>query len=183
MQRSIGGGQTLHRNNVIVGVHDRKRETGVDAPTIHDHRARSALTAAAAFLGAGERQMLSQGIEQREPRFDDNSCGLMVDAKRDADRRGQRFRTPRGRMRRQRIAALPRRGNAAASRLPLGLLPTAKAAPAQLIDFGIHADRTAWPQSRCTQRTVVPWSESADVQARPGRAALSPESDPERRSA
>jgi len=127
--------------------------------------------------------MLSQGIEQREPRFDRQLVRLMVDAKRDADRRGQRFRTPGvecggtdcG-------AAAPReRGSVAA---PVRVAADCK--KPRRLNLSISVSMPTEQQGRnpdALSVRVVPWSESADVQARPGRAALSPESDPERRSA
>ena len=63
----LRGPETFDRGHVVVLMHDRKRETGVDAPTIDNHRAGAALTVVAAFLGAGQMQMLAQRVEQGGP--------------------------------------------------------------------------------------------------------------------
>jgi len=44
-------------------VHDGQRQAGIDTPTVDDHGARAALTLVAAFLGAGQVQVLTQRVQ------------------------------------------------------------------------------------------------------------------------
>ena len=58
---------------VIVGtlVHDRERQAGVDAPTVHEDGAGTACAVVAALLGSGKAGPLSEHVQQR---------GAVVDA-------------------------------------------------------------------------------------------------------
>ena len=57
--------QALDGGDAIARMHDRQRETGVDAPAVHQHRAGAALAVVATFLGARQLQVLAQCVEQR----------------------------------------------------------------------------------------------------------------------
>src|SRR4029077_4065446 len=65
-----GHAEALDGDDVVVLVHDRQRQTGIDASTVDKHRAGSALTVIAALLRAGKRQMFAQGIKHRGPRVE-----------------------------------------------------------------------------------------------------------------
>ena len=56
----VEGSDAFNRNDFISFVHDRKRETGIYAPAVDQHRAGAALTVIATFFGAGEAKMLTR---------------------------------------------------------------------------------------------------------------------------
>ncbi|VXC67062.1 hypothetical protein SPHINGO8AM_180051 [Sphingomonas sp. 8AM] len=69
MQRMevLGRAQPLDRHDLVVLVHHRQRQAGIDPPPVHQHRARAALAVVATFLGAGQPQMFAAQVEQRGP--------------------------------------------------------------------------------------------------------------------
>src|SRR3954471_12767157 len=60
-----GSAQPFNRRDAAALLHDRKRQARIDAPSVRDHSARTALSLVAAFLCAGELEVLAKGIEQR----------------------------------------------------------------------------------------------------------------------
>ena len=64
---------------------DRQRQARVDGATVAQHRASATLAVIAALPGPGQRQVLAQRIEQRDPRIDLQSPVLPVDAQDDID--------------------------------------------------------------------------------------------------
>ena len=56
--------QTLDRGDPGVLVHNRQGQAGIDAAAIHQNGAGAALALVAAFLGAGQPQIVPQGVEQ-----------------------------------------------------------------------------------------------------------------------
>ena len=66
----FGGAQAFNRRYPITLVHDSQRQTGVNSPAVDDHGAGPALAMIAAFLGAGQMQMIPQGIEERRSGVD-----------------------------------------------------------------------------------------------------------------
>src|SRR5215471_7780121 len=69
MKRSVLSEPFNSRHSGAV-LHDRQGQARVDAPSLDEHRARSALTVIAALLGTREANVLTQCIEQRRPRSD-----------------------------------------------------------------------------------------------------------------
>ncbi len=74
--------QTFDGCDGLALVHDRKRQARVDAATIDQHGASTALAVVAALLGASEPKVLTQGVEQRSARVEFQGMGLAVDAER-----------------------------------------------------------------------------------------------------
>ena len=66
-----------------------ERQAGFHALAVHQHRAGAALAEAAAFLRAGEMQVLAQGIEQRGARIERQPMLGSVDAQHDIERSGR----------------------------------------------------------------------------------------------
>ena len=64
MQRAVGR-EALDRGDLRAVVHDGERQARVDAPPVDQHGARAALAVIAAFLRAGQVEMLAQQVEQR----------------------------------------------------------------------------------------------------------------------
>ena len=62
-----------------------RRQAAVDQLAVEEHRARAALPLAAAFLGAGQVQLLAQHVEQPRHRVGLDADGLAVDGERDGD--------------------------------------------------------------------------------------------------
>src|SRR6266550_43651 len=60
-------------------LHPREAKTRIHAPAIHVHRAGAALTVIASLFRAGERDGLTNAIEQRRPRVDTKPVLLAVD--------------------------------------------------------------------------------------------------------
>ena len=67
MQRAIPG-KSFDGCDLRAVFHDGERQAGVDAPAIDQHGAGAALTVIAAFLGAGQREMVAQGVQECGPR-------------------------------------------------------------------------------------------------------------------
>ena len=65
----VGCTQALDGRDVGAFMHDRERQTRVDAPSLDDHRAGAALTVIAALFAACQMQMLAQRVEQRGSRI------------------------------------------------------------------------------------------------------------------
>ena len=57
--------QALDGHDVVAFVHDGEGEAAVDPPAVDQHGAGAALSMIAAFLGAGQVQVLAQRVEQR----------------------------------------------------------------------------------------------------------------------
>ncbi len=66
------------RQDVSAVVTDRKRQAGIDPPSVDDDRAGAALAAVAALLGSGQMQAFAKKIEQRDARI------VELDRSRDA---------------------------------------------------------------------------------------------------
>ncbi len=62
-------------------------EAGIDAPAVHEHRARAALAVVAALLGAREVQVLAQRVEQRHARVEHQLVHAPIHAQAHRDRR------------------------------------------------------------------------------------------------
>jgi hypothetical protein len=60
----VAFGKTFDGGDGVSVMHHRERQAGVDAAPLDQHRAGAALTVIAAFLGARQREMLTQRIEQ-----------------------------------------------------------------------------------------------------------------------
>ena len=69
MQRAVFG-KPFDGGDLGAVLHDGEREAGIDAPSVDQDRAGAALAVVAAFLGAGEVEMVAQRIEQGRPRRD-----------------------------------------------------------------------------------------------------------------
>jgi hypothetical protein len=76
-------GQTLDGDYLSAVVSDREGETGIHATPVEQDRAGSALPVIAALLRAGERELLTQKVEQRDPRVDRQGVIDTVDRQRD----------------------------------------------------------------------------------------------------
>jgi len=74
----IGLTNTFDRCDLVVPMHDGEGETGVDPATVNVDRACSALTVVAAFLGAGQRKVLAEAVEQSSTGVKLESMGLPV---------------------------------------------------------------------------------------------------------
>ena len=72
-------GQAFDRGDLIAFMHDRESETGIDASSVYQNRARATLAVIAAFFRTGEMQSLTQGVEQRHPRIDIERMFFSVD--------------------------------------------------------------------------------------------------------
>jgi hypothetical protein len=66
-------------------VHRGEAETGIHAPAIDVHSARTALAVIASLFGSGQMQMFAQTIEKSCARIDPQIMLLAVDKKRDRD--------------------------------------------------------------------------------------------------
>src|ERR1700722_14780785 len=104
----IGLTDTFDRCDLIVPMHDGEGETGVDAATVNVDRACSALTVITAFLGAGQRKILAEAVEQRGTGVKLESVGLPVGFESEGTRplrknffRRNGWRSDRGRGRRE----------------------------------------------------------------------------------
>ena len=67
MQRAFAC-QTFDGDDLGAVLHYRERKTGIDPPSIHQHRARATLAVVAALFGAGEVEVVPKRVEQRRPR-------------------------------------------------------------------------------------------------------------------
>jgi hypothetical protein len=70
---------TFDRCDLVVPMHDGEGETGVDSAAVNVDRACSALTVVAAFLGARQRKILAETVEQGCTGVKLESVGLPVD--------------------------------------------------------------------------------------------------------
>src|SRR5439155_25098537 len=73
-------------------LHDGEREAGIDAPAVHQHRAGAALTMIAPLLGAAQRKMVPQGVEQRGPGHEIERVTDAIDDKMDRNAFGNLMR-------------------------------------------------------------------------------------------
>jgi hypothetical protein len=81
----LGLTQSLDRGDPVAFVHDSERETRIDAHSVHNHRARPALAVVATLLGAGQTEMLTQGIEKRRAGIELKAARLSVHLERHTD--------------------------------------------------------------------------------------------------
>jgi hypothetical protein len=61
--KGAGQAKTFDRHDVVILVHHGERQTRVDAPSVDQHGAGTALPVVAALLGARQVEMLAQGIQ------------------------------------------------------------------------------------------------------------------------
>jgi hypothetical protein len=73
----------------ILLVHHREGEAGIDAPSIHVHRAGATLPVIASLFCAEEAKILAQRIEQRHARLDLELMDLPVDFQLDGNDRAR----------------------------------------------------------------------------------------------
>src|SRR5262252_8645602 len=71
--------QTFDGGDLVAVMHHRECQAAIDALSIDDDRAGAALSLVAALLRTGQREMLSQSIEQRGPRIEVQGIVLPVD--------------------------------------------------------------------------------------------------------
>ncbi|MNE58912.1 hypothetical protein D3C80_1539730 [compost metagenome] len=88
----LAAGQPLDGDQLGAVTHHCQGQAGVDAPAVTQHRTGSTLTVVAAFLGAGQVQMLTQQVKQRGPRVDLQRPGVAIEGQA----YGVRFDTFRG---------------------------------------------------------------------------------------
>ena len=79
----VAVGQAFDGRDLGAGVHDGEGEAGVNAPAVDQDGAGAALAVVAALLGAGQAQVLAQGVEQRDARLQLQLVLLAVDLQRD----------------------------------------------------------------------------------------------------
>jgi hypothetical protein len=60
-------------------LHRGQRHAGQDAAPVDVNGTRAAFATIATFLGAGQRKLVSQSLEQRDARLDHHRAGLAVD--------------------------------------------------------------------------------------------------------
>ena len=92
-------GQALDGRDLAPLHEGGEREARFHALAVHQHRAGAALAEAAAFLRAGEMQVLAQGVEQRGARIERQPMLGSVDAQHDVERSGRRVGALRRRRR------------------------------------------------------------------------------------
>ena len=73
-----GRAESFDRRDAASVVHDCQRQARIDAASIDDHRACTALTVIAALLGSREMQVFTQRVEQRRSRIELEVVGLAV---------------------------------------------------------------------------------------------------------
>ena len=100
-------GEPFDRGDGLAVVHHRERQAGVDAASIDQHRAGAALTVVATFLRAGQREMLTQCIEQRGARVQVERMRVTVDREFDGRRRRRRIGLAQGQQPEPRVAIPP----------------------------------------------------------------------------
>lgn len=69
VQRTVSARKSFDGDDIVVRMHHRESQAGIDAAAVHQYRACTALPAVTAFLGALEPQVFPQGIQQRDSRF------------------------------------------------------------------------------------------------------------------
>ena len=72
-------GQTFYGRDLVAFMRDSETEAGIDAPPVHQNRARATLAVVASFLRAGEVQPLAQGVEQCDAWINVECVSLAVD--------------------------------------------------------------------------------------------------------
>jgi hypothetical protein len=75
----VAVGQPLDRRDRLPVVHHRQREARIDPAASHQYRAGAALAVIAALLGAGQREVLAQRVEQGRPRVQSHDARTAVD--------------------------------------------------------------------------------------------------------
>ena len=70
VQRAVAAGQALDRRDLPALGHGGQRQAGQHAAAVDQHRAGAALALVAALLGAGQRQVLAQRIQQGDARVE-----------------------------------------------------------------------------------------------------------------
>src|SRR5258705_7633201 len=85
-------GKTLDGRDRLSVMHHRKRQTGVDAASVNQHRAGAALAVIAPLLRTGQREMFTQRIQQCRAWIERQRMRAAVDLKR--HRYGRLWRCP-----------------------------------------------------------------------------------------
>jgi hypothetical protein len=75
----VRGAQPFDGGDLRARVHHRQGQAGIDAAAVHQHRAGTALAVVAAFLGAGQVQVLAQCIQQGDAGVQLQRARLAVD--------------------------------------------------------------------------------------------------------
>ena len=74
--------QAFNRRNLLARMHDCQRQAGIDALSINQHRAGTALSVITAFLCAVHANVFSQCVEQRDARLQSQFVRLAVNTER-----------------------------------------------------------------------------------------------------
>ena len=82
--------EALDRRDLAALHEGGEREAGFHALAVHQHRAGAALAETAAFLRAGQMQVLAQSVEQRGAWIERQPMLGSVDAQHDIERSGRR---------------------------------------------------------------------------------------------
>ena len=84
LQRREGfrGPQALDRHDLVAVVHAGEGEAGVDPSTVQKDGAGAALAMVAALLGAGETEMMAEGVEEGGSHVSVEHAELSVDVQR-----------------------------------------------------------------------------------------------------
>ena len=89
MQRAVLR-QALDGGHLGAVLHDGERQAGIDPPAVDQHGAGAALAVIAALLGAGQVEMVAQGVKERRPRRHRELPFDAVDDEFDGDFLGRR---------------------------------------------------------------------------------------------
>ena len=81
--QDVATGQPFDGYQVGPVAHDGQGQAGIDALAIAQHRAGAALAMVAAFLGADQIQLLTQQVEQGDPRMYLQCSGLTIEGQTD----------------------------------------------------------------------------------------------------
>ena len=90
MQRAVRPGEAFDRRDLASLRRRRKREAGENALAVHQDGASAALTVVAAFLGAGETDVLTQRVEKARADVERQPALLAIDVKTERERLPQR---------------------------------------------------------------------------------------------
>ncbi|PAV66105.1 hypothetical protein WR25_17476 [Diploscapter pachys] len=84
-------GHTFDGGQRITVAHDSQGQTGIDPPTIAQHRARPALAVVATFAGAHQVELVTQQVEQSQPGRQLQQVMLAIDGQLDGQQCCQGF--------------------------------------------------------------------------------------------
>jgi hypothetical protein len=73
-------GKAFNGGDLVAVMHDGKREAGINPAAIHMDSAGAALAVVASLLGSEQRELLTQGVEQRGAGVHLNLSDSAVDA-------------------------------------------------------------------------------------------------------